>query len=82
MEKRYRCQNEYVYTSTFVPEHSMPNKEPNALDPFLEPLVDELVELFNEGMKLRKSSQGVESHLRVGIVQMLWVFYKYFKYPC
>uniref|UniRef100_A0A7M5XBD8 Uncharacterized protein n=1 Tax=Clytia hemisphaerica TaxID=252671 RepID=A0A7M5XBD8_9CNID len=53
MEKRYRCQNEYVYTSTFVPEHSMPNKEPNALDPFLEPLVDELVELFNEGVEVQ-----------------------------
>ena len=38
-----------MYTLTFAPEHALPNKDPTVLDPFLEPLVTELEELFIEG---------------------------------
>lgn len=49
MEKLHRSKNDHIYTTTFVPEHALPNKEPNALDPFLEPLITELEELFIDG---------------------------------
>ena len=49
MEKLHRSQNDHIYTTTFVPEHALSNKEPNALDPFLEPLIEELQELFING---------------------------------
>ena len=49
MEKRDRCRNEHVYTSTFVPERDLPNRTPTSLDPFLVPLVTELEDLFING---------------------------------
>lgn len=49
MEKEKRCLDENVFVSSFVPEHKLPNKQPSALDPFLDPLVTELEELFING---------------------------------
>eukprot|EP00111_Clytia_hemisphaerica_P012099 TCONS_00035538-protein len=53
MEKLHRSKNDHIYTTTFVPEHALPNKEPNALDPFLEPLITELEELFIDGLEVK-----------------------------
>ena len=49
MEKSIRTTNKFVFVSTFVPERNLPNKQPAALDPFLEPLVMELEDLFLNG---------------------------------
>ena len=40
---------EEVYTVGFVSFYLLPNKRPNALDPFLEPLVGDLENSFIEG---------------------------------
>ena len=50
MEKSVRSENDYVFVSSFVPERDLPNKQPAALDPFLEPLVLELEDLFMNGL--------------------------------
>ena len=49
MEKRERSKSENVFVTSFVPEHHLTNKQPTALDPYLNPLIDELVELFING---------------------------------
>jgi len=50
MVKKERNKTKHVYVSSFVPEHLMPNKQPNVMDPFLEPLIAELEELFTDGI--------------------------------
>lgn len=52
MEKEVRNRKEEVYVSSFVPEYKVPNKQPMSLDPFLEPLVAELEDLFVNGKNL------------------------------
>uniref|UniRef100_A0A7M5WW45 Uncharacterized protein n=3 Tax=Clytia hemisphaerica TaxID=252671 RepID=A0A7M5WW45_9CNID len=52
MRKKERFKNENVFVSSFVPEHKLPNKQPTALDPYLEPLVEEIEELFIDGMDI------------------------------
>ena len=49
MSKFDRKRTEEVYTLSFVPEFNIPNKQPQALDPYLDPLISELEELFIEG---------------------------------
>ena len=49
MSKCHRMSTEEVYTVGFVPSYLLPDKRPNALDPFLEPLVADLKNSFIEG---------------------------------
>ena len=49
MTKLDRNQVKEVYTLSFVPEFKLPNKQPQALDPYLEPFIVELEKLFVEG---------------------------------
>ena len=50
MSKKYRAREEEVYVFGFVPSYLMPNKSPNALDPFLEPFVRDVEDSFIEGI--------------------------------
>ena len=52
MLKAYRSRNEEVYVCGFVPNYLLPNRRPNALDPFLCPLIEEVEECFTEGIVL------------------------------
>ena len=38
-----------VYICGFIPSYLLPNKQPNFLDPFLSPLIEEIEELFIDG---------------------------------
>lgn len=49
MSKCNRMSTEEVYTVGFVPSYLLPDRRPNALDPFLEPLVADLENSFIEG---------------------------------
>ena len=49
MSKEYCLSTEEVYTVGFVPSYLLPDKRPNALDPFLEPLVADFENSFVEG---------------------------------
>lgn len=49
MFKKDRCKNDEVYVCGFVPNHLLPNKQPNALDPFIHPLIGEIKDLFIHG---------------------------------
>lgn len=49
MKKEYRNSIDECYVTSFVPVHSLPNRQPNYLDPFIEPLVTELEQLFVDG---------------------------------
>ena len=50
MWKADRCHTDEVYVCGFVPCYLLPNKCPNSLDPFLWPLIEEIKELFIEGI--------------------------------
>ena len=50
MSKKDRLKNDEVYVCGFVPNHLLPNKRPNALDPFIHPLVEEIKDLFINGI--------------------------------
>ena len=50
MRKADRCHTNEVYVCGYVPSHLLPNKRPNSLDPFLLPLIEEIEELFIEGI--------------------------------
>lgn len=50
MLKADRSRNEEVYVCGFVPSYLLPNRRPNALDPFLCPLIEEVEECFVEGI--------------------------------
>ena len=52
MLKSDRCKTDEVYVCGFVPSYLLPNRRPNSLDPFLQPLVDDIEELFINGMLL------------------------------
>lgn len=49
MSKSDRCKTEEVYVCGFVPSYLLPNKRPNSLDPFLQPLVEDIEESFING---------------------------------
>lgn len=52
MYKEDRSATEEVYVVGFVPSHMLPKKQPNALDPFLEPLISEIENIFIDGICL------------------------------
>lgn len=52
MSKKERAKNEEVYVCAFIPSHLLPKKRPNSLDPFIHPLVEEVEDLFINGMTL------------------------------
>lgn len=52
MYKENRSATEEVYVVGFVPSHMLPKKRPNALDPFLEPLISEIENIFIDGIDL------------------------------
>ena len=50
MSKENRSATEEVYVVGFVPSYLLPKKTPIALDPFLEPLISEIEDIFIEGI--------------------------------
>ena len=50
MSKKERAKNEKAYVCGFVPSHLLPKKRPNSLDPFIHPLVEEVEDLFINGI--------------------------------
>jgi hypothetical protein len=50
MSKVNRSKTEEVYVCGFIPCYQLPNKRPNSLDPFLLPLIEEVEELFINGI--------------------------------
>lgn len=50
MSKLHRCDVEEVYVVGFVPSYCLPKKRPVSLDPFLHPLVEEIEDLFINGL--------------------------------
>ena len=52
MLKADRSKNEEVYVCGFVPNYLLPNRRPNAIDPFLCPLIEEVEECFADGILL------------------------------
>lgn len=57
MTKEERLQTGEVYTVGFVPSYDLPDKRPNSIDPFLEPLVSDIENGFIEGKKLKFRSK-------------------------
>ena len=51
MLKEDRSKNEEVYVCGFVPNYLLPRR-PNAIDPFLCPLIEEVEECFADGILL------------------------------
>ena len=49
MSKQDRLCTEEIYTVGFVPSYDLPDARPHSLDPFVEPLVQDLKEGFIEG---------------------------------
>ena len=53
MKKEERLQTGEVYTVGFVLSYDLPDKRPNSIDPFLEPLVSDIDNGFIEGKNLK-----------------------------
>ena len=53
MKNEERLQTGEVYTVGFVPSYGLPDKRPNSIDPFLEPLVSDIDNGFIEGKNLK-----------------------------
>lgn len=53
MKKEEHLQTGEVYTVGFVPSYDLPDKRPNSIDPFLEPLVSDIDNGFIEGKNLK-----------------------------
>ncbi|KAK3718097.1 hypothetical protein QZH41_017201 [Actinostola sp. cb2023] len=68
MAKRDRLCTEEVYPVGFVPSYDLPDGRPNSIDPFLEPLVQDLEEGFIEGTWLNEERHyyypGFHEHFR------------------
>ena len=62
MSKQERCKVDEVYVVGFVPSNLVPTDNPNALDPFLWPLVGELKDGFIDGYEVEHKGgfQGFE----------------------
>ena len=52
MSKLERCSVDEVYVTGFVPSNLVPTDNPNALDPFLHPLVQEIKDGFIDGFEV------------------------------
>eukprot|EP00731_Ephydatia_muelleri_P006691 Em0003g939a len=67
MRKSDRSKVDEVYVCGFVPSYLLPNKCPVSLDPFLEPLVTEVLDLFINGIEVdyavRWQGFPLEKHL-------------------
>lgn len=50
MSKVHRCHTDEIYVVGFVPSYLIPKKRSRALDPFLEPLINDLEEGFINGI--------------------------------
>ena len=63
MNKQERCKVDEVYVIGFVPSNLVPTDNPNALDPFLYPLVRELKNGFIDGYEVEHKGglQGFKS---------------------
>ena len=51
MDKAERSKTDQVYVVGFVPSYQLPKSHPCSLDPFLHPLVSDIENIFNNGMK-------------------------------
>lgn len=51
MAKAERSKTDQVYVVGFVPSYQLPKSRPCSLDPFLHPLVSDIENIFNNGMK-------------------------------
>lgn len=51
MSKVERCKAKEVYVVGFVPSHMLPKKRPISLDPFLEPLIVDIGDVFISGIQ-------------------------------
>ena len=51
MAKAKRSKTDQVYVVGFVPSYQLPKSRPCSLDPFLHPLVSDIENIFNNGMK-------------------------------
>jgi len=49
MTKYDRSKVDKVYVCGFVPSHTVPNKMPWSMDPFLDPLITEVEDSFING---------------------------------
>jgi len=49
MEKSNRSSVNEVYVAGFVPSYLLPHKRPCCLDPFLDPLITEIEDIFING---------------------------------
>ena len=54
MSKLERCSVDEVYVTGFVPSNQVPTDNPNALDPFLHPLVQEIKNGFIDGFEVER----------------------------
>ena len=52
MSKLERCSVDELYVTGFVPSNLVPTDNPNALDPFLHPLVQEIKDGFIDGFEV------------------------------
>lgn len=52
MCKEDRSAADEVYVVGFVPSYLLPKRQPNALDPFLEPLISEIEDIFIDGIEI------------------------------
>ena len=50
MTKCDRNKIDEVYPLTFISLHLLPKKKANLLDPFLEPIIKEIEDIFIEGL--------------------------------
>ena len=66
MCKQDRLCTEEIYKVGFIPSYDLPATRPNSLDPFLEPLVQDL-ESFIEG--------GMHSKGKCIMIQGSWLLY-------
>ncbi|KAL5503408.1 hypothetical protein EMCRGX_G010352 [Ephydatia muelleri] len=57
MKKEDRCKVDEVYVCGFVPNHMLPNKCAISLDPFLQILVEEIEDLFVNGIEVEYAGQ-------------------------
>ena len=55
MSKLDRCNVEEVFVVGFFPSYCLPKKRPISLDPFLHPLVEEIEDLFINGLYAKYS---------------------------
>ena len=60
MRKSDRSKVDEAYVCGFVPSYLLPNKCPVSLDPFLEPLVTEVLDLFINGKVLLKFQMNLK----------------------